>query len=294
MKTATSLAETRSIIQQWRQFKHSTALVPTMGNLHAGHLALVKRARAQANKVVVSIFVNPTQFAPGEDYRSYPRTESEDAALLREAGVDLLFMPTAADMYPPGTQTRIHVGDLANILCGASRPGHFDGVATVVAKLFNIIQPDQAYFGLKDYQQWQVINALVQDLNLPIALHSVATLREPDGLAMSSRNTYLTDSQRQIAPILWQTLSNIAQTLAEGQRDYSTIAQQGSQRLTQAGFEVDYVDIREAASLAPATDAATDKIILAAAKLGQARLIDNLLCPAPSWTQPHNDNKQEE
>ncbi len=279
MDRLTTVTETRALLKTWRLAGETIALIPTMGNLHPGHLELVASARARADKVVVSIFVNPRQFSPGEDYASYPRTESEDAKALRAADVDLLFMPSIDEMYQGESSTLIQVGEIANWLCGATRPGHFSGVATIVAKLFNIIQPDSAFFGLKDYQQWLVINQLVRDLNFPVSLYPVATVREADGLAMSSRNGYLTDDQRRIAPELYRMIVGIAEKLTQSvDADYPSLCEKARQRLQKYGFVVDYVAILEADSLLPARSSTSDKVILAAAKLGRARLIDNILC----------------
>lgn len=256
------------------------ALVPTMGNLHAGHLELVRIARQQAEHVVVSIFVNPMQFAGGEDIESYPRTLTEDKARLEHAGVSLLFAPPVEAVYPGdmANHTRIEVPGISDLHCGASRPGHFVGVATVVCKLFNMVQPDIAFFGQKDYQQLLVIKHMVDDLAIPIAIHSVPTVREPDGLAMSSRNGYLTAEQRGRAPVLYAVLRETADRLNKGETRFQQLEHQARDRIEQAGPKVDYFRIVDANDLGtPAVG--KDLVILLAAYLGKARLIDNLEVP---------------
>ncbi len=253
------------------------AFVPTMGNLHAGHLALVARARELAPRVVVSIYVNPLQFGPQEDFAAYPRTLEEDRARLAEAGADLVFAPRDAVMYPRplSETTRVHVPGLSEILCGAHRPGHFDGVATVVARLFNLVRPDHAVFGEKDYQQLLVIRRMVDDLAIPVRIHGVPTVREPDGLAMSSRNQYLTPEERARAPALYRALRAAAEALARGSEDYGRLESQGRVALEAAGFRVDYFTVRDADDLGPPAPG-RPRVVLAAARLGRARLIDNL------------------
>jgi pantoate--beta-alanine ligase len=265
-------------LRQWRsQQQRTVALVPTMGNLHEGHLSLVKKAQQQADVVVVSIFVNPMQFGANEDLDSYPRTLQADCQALEQLGVDAVFTPQVDDMYPRGleAQTRIEVPGISDILCGASRPGHFVGVATIVCKLFNMVQPQVAVFGEKDFQQLQVIRLMTQDLSLPVDIIGVPTAREPSGLAMSSRNGYLSEAQKQQAASIYRTLQQLAQKLQQG-------SPQDAQRwaveeLTRTGFEVDYVEIRNADSLQPATAADAKWVALVAAKLGSTRLIDNLV-----------------
>ncbi|RUO42366.1 pantoate--beta-alanine ligase [Idiomarina aquatica] len=265
-------------LRQWRsQQQRTVALVPTMGNLHEGHLSLVKKAQQQADVVVVSIFVNPMQFGANEDLDSYPRTLQADCQALEQLGVDAVFTPQVDDMYPRGleAQTRIEVPGISDILCGASRPGHFVGVATIVCKLFNMVQPQVAVFGEKDFQQLQVIRLMTQDLSLPVDIIGVPTAREPSGLAMSSRNGYLSEAQKQQAASIYRTLQQLAQKLQQG-------SPQDAQRwaveeLSRAGFEVDYVEIRNADSLQPATAADAKWVALVAAKLGSTRLIDNLV-----------------
>lgn len=254
------------------------AFVPTMGSLHDGHLELVRRARALAPRVVASIFVNPLQFGAGEDLASYPRTLERDAALLEAAGVDLLFAPSVGEMYqrPQAEQTRVEVPGLSDILCGASRPGHFVGVATVVCKLFHMVQPHLALFGEKDFQQVAVIRRMVEDLCMPVAIVGVPTVREPDGLAMSSRNGYLTAAERARAPALYRALQAAGAALAAGGADAEAVAADAAAVIDAAGLRTDYVSVRRASDLAPAGEADLDLVVLAAAYLGRARLIDNL------------------
>ncbi len=254
------------------------AFVPTMGNLHEGHLALVRRARALGDRVVVSIFVNPLQFDRAEDLAAYPRTPEEDAALLEAEGVDLLFLPGVEALYPEGMarHTRVEVPGVSEELCGAARPGHFTGVATIVCKLFNLVQPDVAVFGKKDYQQLLVIRKMVSDLAMPVAIEGVETVREADGLAMSSRNGYLTREERRRAPALYRTLRETAEALAAGAGDYASLEAEGRRKLEAAGMRPDYFEIRRAADLETPGPGERALVVLAAAFLGRARLIDNL------------------
>jgi pantoate--beta-alanine ligase len=276
MQTVTSVAALREVIRQWRQAGQSVGFVPTMGNLHAGHIKLVSTAKQRADRVVVSIFVNPTQFGPNEDFASYPRTEQQDQEKLIASGADLLFLPEVTEMYPQASQTQIAVGSLSNLHCGASRPGHFDGVALVVCKLLNMVQPDVLLLGEKDFQQLTLIRQMVADLNIPVTIQGVATVREADGLAMSSRNAYLSAQQRQQAPRLYQALCAARDAIFAGNDDYPAVARQQCQVLQQAGFIVDYFSICRSADLLPAGAGDLDLLILAAAKLGATRLIDNL------------------
>lgn len=276
MQIVTSVAALREFIRQWRQAGHSVGFVPTMGNLHAGHIKLVSSARQQADKVVVSIFVNPTQFGPNEDFASYPRTEQQDQEKLLASGADLLFLPVVTEMYPHATQTNISVGALSGLHCGASRPGHFDGVALVVCKLLNMVQPDLLLLGEKDFQQLTLIRQMVADLNIPVAVQGVATVREDDGLAMSSRNGYLSAQQRQQAPKLYQALCAARDEILAGHDDYLAVMEGQRQNLLQAGFAVDYFSICRSQDLLPANTSDLGLLILAAAKLGSTRLIDNL------------------
>jgi pantoate--beta-alanine ligase len=276
--TVGTLGELRTARATWAAAGEAVAFVPTMGNLHEGHLELVRRARSLAARAMVSIFVNPLQFGPAEDLASYPRTLARDTERLAATGADLLFAPTVEAMYPrpAAEQTRIEVPGLSDILCGASRPGHFVGVATVVCKLFNMVQPAVALFGEKDFQQLAVIRRMVEDLCLPVAIVGVPTVREPDGLAMSSRNGYLTAEERARAPALYRALRAAGEALAAGGADPEAAAQQAAAAIDAAGLRTDYVSVRRAPDLAPPGEADTDLVILAAAYLGRARLIDNL------------------
>ncbi len=268
----------RERLQRWRDSKSRIALVPTMGNLHAGHLALVERARELADRVVVTIFVNPTQFGAGEDFSSYPRTLQRDRALLERAGTDLLFTPEVETLYPGGTEetTYVEVPGLSDLLCGASRPGHFRGVATVVSKLFLTVQPDVALFGEKDYQQLLIIRRMVRDLCFPIEIVGVPTVRDADGLALSSRNGYLTPEQRRKASRLYHSLVRCKERIRAGERDYALLTTRAMEELRDAGFQPDYFEIRRAADLAEPGSGDHHLVILAAARLGEARLIDNI------------------
>ncbi|PWB31202.1 pantoate--beta-alanine ligase [Pseudomonas sp. SDI] len=278
MNTVKTVRELRAAVARARSEGKRIGFVPTMGNLHSGHAALVAKAAQRVDFVVASIFVNPLQFGPSEDLDKYPRTLAADQEKLLEAGCHLLFAPTVEEMYPEGMngQTRVSVPQLSEGLCGASRPGHFEGVATVVSKLFNMVQPDLAVFGQKDFQQLAVIRALVRDLNMPIQIIGEPTVRAEDGLALSSRNGYLNAEQRTIAPALYRTLSQMAQAIREGQRDYAALIAQGQQQLTDAGFQPDYLEVRQALTLRPAQEADRDLVILVAAYMGSTRLIDNL------------------
>jgi len=277
MHIARTIHEVRESIRDWRAGGERVAFVPTMGNLHAGHLALVDAARAKAERVVVSIFVNPTQFGPNEDFARYPRTETEDTTKLAKAGVDLLFLPGVEEMYPGGTEatTFIEVPALSAQLCGAHRPGHFRGVATVVARLFNIVQPDVALFGEKDFQQLLVIRHMVRDLAFPVDVAGVPTSRESDGLALSSRNQYLSAEERKRAPRLQATLRSVAEGIRNGAKDFDVLERDALQALQSAGLVPEYVAVRRAADLKPAR-VGDELIVLAAAQLGRTRLIDNL------------------
>ena len=257
---------------------HAVGLVPTMGNLHEGHLELVRACRRRCDVRVVSIFVNPTQFGPSEDFGNYPRTLDDDLARLDEAQVDVVFKPSVEEMYPAGQDDHatVTVPSLANTLCGASRPGHFDAVATVVAKLFNIVQPKYAFFGEKDWQQLSVIRAMVRQLDMPVDVVGVPTVRAESGLALSSRNTYLSDTERDLAALLNATLVNIKRAISAGNRRYGQLESQAATSLTDAGFDVDYVAVRDAHRLCEPDATSTNLRILAAARLGGARLIDNV------------------
>ena len=267
----------RARVEDWRR-SGAVAFVPTMGNLHDGHLSLIRAGLREADRVVVSIFVNPMQFGAGEDFDSYPRTLECDAEMIEAEGAALLFAPSVAVMYPKpqAQQTRIEVPGISDVLCGAARPGHFVGVATVVCKLFNMVQADVALFGKKDFQQLMVIRRMVEDLAIPVRVVGVETRREPDGLAMSSRNGYLTEQERSIAPGLYRVLQGLAERLRSGGRDFAGLEADARRDLEQSGLRPDYVAIRRAVDLeAPGADDAA-LVVLAAAYLGKARLIDNL------------------
>ncbi|MEO1767131.1 pantoate--beta-alanine ligase [Thiobacter aerophilum] len=252
------------------------AFVPTMGNLHEGHLALVRLARAHGDTVVVSIFVNPLQFGPNEDYHKYPRTLAEDCAKLESVGCDVVFAPTVTEMYPTPQQTEILPPPVADELCGAFRPGHFRGVATVVAKLFNIVQPSVAVFGKKDYQQLFIVRSMVRELNFPIQILAGETVRADDGLALSSRNAYLSGAQRAEAPRLYRSLGAVAAAIAQGERDYPALEASARRELESHGWRVDYVSVRDAATLALPQGNPPQLVVLGAAWLGETRLIDNV------------------
>jgi len=281
MRTLREIPALRETLGDARRRGERIALVPTMGNLHDGHLALVAAARERAEVVIATIFVNPLQFGAGEDLEAYPRTLEEDQARLEAAGCDLLFAPDTTTLYPRGleAQTRIVVPEVSEGLCGASRPGHFDGVSTVVGMLFNLVQPDLACFGEKDYQQLAVIRRMVADLHFPIEIVGVPIVRAEDGLALSSRNGYLSPEQRAIAPRLYATLCELREGLEAGSAP-SALLEQGRTRLEEAGFEPDYLELR-AADLGPATTATREAVLLAAARLGTTRLIDNLTLTLP-------------
>ncbi|KXZ67081.1 pantoate--beta-alanine ligase [Acinetobacter venetianus] len=275
MKTETTIQGLTASLAPARNTKKMIGFVPTMGNLHEGHLTLVRAAKKICDIVVVSIFVNPIQFGAGEDFDSYPRTLEQDSRLLADVGCDIIFAPSVEQMY--GSQprlTNISVGQITDDLCGKSRPGHFDGVAVVVTKLFNIVQPDYAFFGQKDYQQLAVIRQFVQDLNIPLEVIGVPIVRAEDGLALSSRNGYLSVEQREIAPTIYRLLKQAEQSLQEG-KALSEVLANISAQLTQAGFVVDYVEARQP-NLQPVEQFDRNLVLFVAAKLGSTRLIDNL------------------
>ncbi|MBA1204931.1 pantoate--beta-alanine ligase [Pseudomonas capeferrum] len=278
MNTVKTVRELRAAVGRARTEGKRVALVPTMGNLHSGHAALVIKAAQRADFVVASIFVNPLQFGANEDLDTYPRTLAADQERLLQAGCHLIFAPTVDEMYPDGMagQTRVSVPHLSQGLCGASRPGHFEGVATVVSKLFNMVQPDLAVFGEKDFQQLAVIRTMVRDLNMPIQIIGEPTVRAEDGLALSSRNGYLSTEQRAIAPVLFQTLNHIARQIRQGSRDFDALTGDAAAVLLEAGLRTDYLEVRHALTLLPATAADRDLVIIVAAYLGTTRLIDNL------------------
>ncbi|MCH2275856.1 pantoate--beta-alanine ligase [Thalassospira sp.] len=277
LKTVHSVAELRAVIAQWRAEGLRVGLVPTMGALHAGHISLTEHIRNHADRVVVSIFVNPTQFGPNEDFGAYPRTLPDDQKMLDAAGVELCFAPSVEEMYPEGFATRVSVdGSLTNVLCGAARPGHFDGVAQIVTKLLLQALPDSAIFGQKDYQQLMVIRRFSTDLNIPVEIIGAPILREEDGLAMSSRNRYLTPDERAVAPTLNRVLSEIVKAAASG-AEIGPLLARGREDILRAGFSpVDYLEIRDANTLELVTKHVTSPSrVFVAAHLGKARLIDN-------------------
>ena len=264
-------------LRAWRKTVGSVAFVPTMGNLHEGHLALVREAKQHAEQVVVSIFVNRLQFGQGEDFDQYPRTLQQDADKLLNEGVAVIFAPDEKELYPNVTQQyHVEPPNLQNELCGAFRPHHFRGVATVVTKLFNIVEADVACFGKKDYQQLTIIQGMVNDLNMNIRIIPVDTGRAPDGLALSSRNQYLSDSERMEAPRLYRELAAMAQAIENGALNYVELEQNAIAQLTQAGWQVDYIEVRHAANLQVAHAGDKHIVIVAAARLGRTRLIDNI------------------
>jgi pantoate--beta-alanine ligase len=283
MEVVRTIAELRARLAPWRKASDRIGLVPTMGALHEGHMALVDMARRQCRRVVVSIFVNPKQFGPNEDLAAYPRREMADLDMLRRAETDLAFVPPMAEIYPPGFATLVRVDGLADGLCGAHRPGHFDGVTTVVAKLLLQSLPDSAYFGEKDYQQLTIVRRLARDLDIPVRIEGVATVREADGLALSSRNQYLSPEERRVAPTLARVLREIAAALAETPAAVGQEIERGRATLAAAGFAVEYLEIREAANLMPvAAEVAVPARVFAAAHLGRTRLIDNVPIAAAS------------
>jgi pantoate--beta-alanine ligase len=289
MSTERTVAGLRAAVAEARESARGVALVPTMGFLHEGHLSLMRRARSECGFVVASLFVNPAQFVPGEDFESYPRDERRDAALAGEAGVDLLFAPPPAEVYPQGFATVVEVEGLTDVLCGA--PGsrgraHFRGVATVVTKLLNMCAPDVAYFGQKDYQQSLVIRRVVRDLDMPVRIEVCPTVREPDGLALSSRNAYLTPAERERAPALWSAL-RAAERAADGGGGRDEVAAAAHGELAAAGIEPEYLEVLNAADLsAPSWEPAERIVVAVAAQVGRARLIDNVVISLPAPDRP--------
>ena len=275
--TVRGIAELRAAVADWRRRGHSVGLVPTMGALHPGHLALIRQSRADCGRTVASLFVNPTQFNDPKDLRAYPRDEASDAAMFAAAGTDLLYAPAAAEVYPEGFATQVRVAGLGDCLCGATRPGHMEGVATVVAKLLNQVRPDIAYFGEKDFQQLQIIRRMAADLDLDVTIAGVPTVREPDGLALSSRNLLLTPDQRRAAPALHRTLVAAVAELAGGATAAGPAIEAARKAILAAGFRaVDYLELRAEADLAALERADRPARLFAAAWLGRVRLIDNL------------------
>ncbi len=279
MQVISSKQELHEQLRDWRHHDDHIALVPTLGNLHAGHIKLVELAREHAERVVVSVYVNPTQFGEDEDFEDYPRTLERDTRRLKQIGADVLFVPDDETVYPYGHDcaTVVSVPGLTENFCGASRPGHFDGVTTVVARLFALVQPDVAVFGQKDYQQQLIIRFMTEDLSLPIRIITAETVREDDGLAMSSRNQYLTDKERTVAPLLHEALSELGSALQNGKRDFEDLEKIAIGRLEKAGFGIDYVAVRRAHNLALPDRDCDELVVIAAVHLGEARLIDNIV-----------------
>jgi len=279
MEVITGKNELREQLRDWRHHDDHVALVATLGNLHTGHIKLVELAREHAERVVVSVYVNPTQFGEDEDFEDYPRTLERDTLRLKQVGADVLFIPDDEIVYPFGHDcaTVISVPGLTENFCGASRPGHFDGVTTVVARLFALVQPDVAVFGQKDYQQQLIIRFMTEDLSLPIRIITAETVRENDGLAMSSRNQYLTDEERALAPLLYEALAGIGAALQNGKRDYGELENAAIGQLEKAGFSIDYLAVRRAQNLAPPDRDCDELVVIAAVHLGDARLIDNIV-----------------
>lgn len=278
MKVIRKISQMQSFSRQAAREGRIIGFVPTMGYLHEGHLELVRRARRECDVVVVSIFVNPTQFALGEDYESYPRDEKRDAALLEEEGVDVLFAPDVDEMYPEKLLTTVSVSEITEPMCGRYRPGHFDGVATVVAKLLNIVLPHRAYFGEKDYQQLKVVEKMVRDLNFPVDIVPVPTVREEDGLAMSSRNTYLNPAERRAAPLLYEALKQAEKAFHDGERSADRLAMIVKEMIeSNPMFRLQYVEVRDAETLNTIEQVDRPAVIAVAAYLGRARLIDNIV-----------------
>ena len=278
METVTTIAAVRKRVRRWREEGARVAFVPTMGNLHPGHVSLIEMARRHGERFIASIFVNPMQFGPNEDFAHYPRTPTQDAGMLADAGCDLMFMPDVVEIYPNGSEraTRVEVPGLSSILDGEFRPGHFEGVATIVAKLFHIVEPDVAVFGEKDFQQLTVIRRMVVDLCMPISIIAAPTVRDPDGLAMSSRNQYLTDEERSRAPVIHQTLLAAVERLRAGERDFAAVERAAIETLERSGFRPDYFSVRRADDLSVPIADTRHLVVLVAARLGRARLIDNL------------------
>ena len=276
MQVVETLADLRAELDRWRQENQSIALVPTMGNLHRGHLCLISAARARAQKIVATIFVNPTQFGEGEDFASYPRTLDEDVQKLRSQSTDLLFVPSVERIYPNIPCTTVEVPGLTGELCGQFRPQHFVGVTTIVCKLFNMVQPDIGYFGEKDFQQLVLIRRMVTDLDIPVEIVGVPTVREDSGLALSSRNAYLSPDERKRAPLLYRTLCNARRDMENGRRDFRNLEDELVEGLRRVGFKPDYFSIRCVSNLTLAEPDDRALVVMTAAWLGKARLIDNI------------------
>lgn len=278
MDQATSVSELRQYVQHWKDHKQSIAFIPTMGNLHQGHLSLIEKGQSLCDKSICSIFVNPMQFGPNEDFNHYPRTLDEDIELLESAGCNLVYMPAASELYPQGLEniSQVIVTDLTESFEGAHRPGHFTGVATIVAKLFNIVKPDVSIFGKKDFQQYCVIKKMTRDLNLDVEIIGQETSREPSGLATSSRNQYLNEAQKSTAALIYTTLQDASHKILSGERKFALIEKQSNERLNQAGFDTEYFNVCNADTLKPATAKDKKLVILVTARLGDTRLLDNI------------------
>jgi len=279
MNVIESKSELAELLAEWRHEGEHVAVVPTMGNLHPGHASLVETAREHAERVIVTVFVNPTQFGEGEDFENYPRSIERDTMRLKQVRADVLFIPDIETVYPFGLEnaTIISVPGLTEDFCGSARPGHFDGVTTVVARLFALVQPDAAVFGQKDFQQQLVIRRMVEDLSLPVTIVTAPTVREEDGLAMSSRNTYLSDEERLIAPLIYATLQSIGEDLQNGKRNFEELEAAAMNKLGKAGFKPEYVAVRRALDLSMPDRDCDELVVLTAAYLGKARLIDNIV-----------------
>jgi pantoate--beta-alanine ligase len=278
METVSKIAAVRDRVRAWHREGLRVAFVPTMGNLHAGHVSLIDAARRHGDRFVASIFVNPMQFGPNEDFAHYPRTPRQDEGMLEKAGCDLMFTPDVSEIYPLGANraTRVEVPELSRVLDGEFRPGHFEGVTTIVAALFHIVAPDVAVFGEKDFQQLTIIRRMVTDLCFPVHIVGAPTVRDADGLAMSSRNQYLTPEQRLTAPIIYRTLQEAAQRLRNHDADFAAIESSGLRALEAAGLKPDYFAVRQSQDLAQPQPEAKALVVLTAARLGKARLIDNV------------------
>jgi pantoate--beta-alanine ligase len=283
VKRIDTTEELRTLLAEWHPAGDRIALVPTMGNLHKGHLGLVALAKEHAERVIVSVFVNPTQFSPDEDFESYPRTLDKDALKLTHAGADVLFTPSAKVIYPNGVAnaTAVNVPNLSAELEGASRPGHFSGVTSVVCRLFNICHPNVAVFGQKDFQQYVILKRMVKDLHFPTQLIAAPTERDTNGLALSSRNSFLDKDQQLNAAVVYQALCAVTMMLEDGNRDFAALEHSAAEQITAAGLEPDYVSVRDADDLSIPTEGSTHLVVVAAARCGTVRLIDNVLVELP-------------
>jgi len=278
MNQVYSVSELRQYIQHWKDHQQSIAFIPTMGNLHQGHLSLIEKGQSLCDRSICSIFVNPMQFGPNEDFNHYPRTLDQDIELLESVACDLVYMPTASELYPQGLEkiSQVIVTDLTETFEGAHRPGHFTGVATIVAKLFNIVKPDISVFGKKDYQQYCVIKKMTQDLNLDVEIIGQETTREPSGLATSTRNQYLNEEQKSKAALIYRTLQDTSEKIIGGEKNFALIEKQATDSLSQAGFDTDYFNICNADTLKPAAPGDKKLVVLVTTRLGDTRLLDNI------------------